>query len=116
MQYTGGEQMEMFQAMPESDVIWTELQKLQGETFRTAKGLEFSYEIRGNELFVNRKDKSITRSTVNLTYRKAMNLLRAGDVVDGPKKLGTFGASYLFPIFLRLGVIPPLDEQLRIPL
>ena len=100
----------------ESDVLWEELAKLQGEPFRTARGLEFRYEIRGNEMFVNRRDKSITRSTVDLTYRNAMKLLRAGDVVDGPKKLGTFGASYLFPIFLRLGVIPPLDEQLRIPM
>lgn len=116
MHFTDSEQLDMFQAMPESDVIWKELAQLQGETFHTAKGLEFTYEIRGNELFVDRKDKSITRSTVNLTYRKAMDLLHSGVVVDGPKKLGTFGASYLFPIFLRLGVIPPLDEQLRIPL
>ena len=116
MLYDSGEQLDMFQAMPESGVIWGELSRFQGETFRTARGLEFTYEIRGNELFVDRKDKSITRSTVDLTYRKAMDLLRAGEVVDGPKKLGTFGASYLFPIFLRLGVIPPLDEQLRIPL
>ena len=100
----------------ESDVLWEEIERLQGEPFRTAKGLEFTYEVRGNEMFVNRRDKSITRSTVDLTYRNAMKLLRAGDVVDGPKKLGTFGASYLFPIFLRLGVIPPLDEQLRIPI
>ena len=108
--------MEKYQSMPESDVLWEELSQMQGETFRTARGLEFTYAIRGNELFVDRKDKSITRSTVDLTYRKAMDLLRAGEVVDGPKKLGTFGASYLFPIFIRLGVIPPLDEQLRIPI
>ena len=116
MLYDGGEQLEMFAPEPESDVLWNELRKLEGETFHTAKGLEYTYEIRGYELFVSRRDKSITRSTVNLTYRKAMDLLRAGEVVDGPKKLGTFGASYLFPIFLRLGVIPPLDEQLRIPI
>ena len=108
--------MDLFQTMPETEVLWQELIQMQGEPFYTAKGLEFHYEIRGNELFVDRKDKSITRSTVNLTYRKAMDLLRAGEVVDGPKKLGTFGSSYLFPIFIRLGVIPPLDEQLRIPI
>ena len=101
---------------PESDVLWGEIERLQGEPFRTAKGLEFRYEVRGNEMFVDRRDKSITRSTVDLTYRKAVELLKRGEIVDGPKKLGTFGASYLFPVFLRLGVIPPLDEQLRIPL
>ena len=113
MTYEDSNQLTMFQAMPESDVLWQELTQLQGEKFRTARGLEFTYEIRGNELFVDRKGKSITRSTVNLTYRKAMDLLRTGGVVDGPKKLGTFGASYLFPIFVQLGVIPPLDEQLK---
>ena len=116
MTYEDANQLTMFQAMPESEVLWKELTDMQGERFRTAKGLEFTYEIRGYELFVDRKDKSITRSTVDLTYRKAMDLLRAGEVVDGPKKLGTFGASYLFPIFIRIGVIPPLDEQLRIPI
>ena len=116
MLYDGGEQLEMFSAAPELDLLWDELRKLEGEAFHTAKGLEFTYEIRGYELFVSRRDKSITRSTVNLTYRKAMELLRAGEIIDGPKKLGTFGASYLFPIFLKLNIIPPLDEQLRIPL
>lgn len=100
----------------ETDVLWDEIAKLEGVPFRTVKGLEFSYVLRGNELFVNRRDKSITRATVELTYRKAMQLLRAGEIIDGPKKLGTFGASYLYPIFLRLGVIPSLDEQLKIPL
>lgn len=100
----------------ESDVLWAEIERLQGEPLRTAKGLEYRYTIRGNEMFVDRRDKSITRSTVDLTYRRATELLRKGEVVDGPKKLGTFGASYLFPIFLRLGVIPPLDEQLRLPI
>lgn len=107
--------MDLFQTMSESEILWEELIRRQGEVFCTARGLEFSYEIRGNELFVNRKDKSITRSTVDLTYRKAMDLLRAGELVDGPKRLGTFGASYLYPIFIQIGVIPPLDEQLRIP-
>lgn len=100
----------------ETDVVWAEIAKLQGETFRTAKGLEFNYEVRGYEIFISRRDKSITRSTVDLTYRRAMELLSAGEIIDGPKKLGTFGASYLYPIFLRLGIIPSLDEQLRIPL
>ena len=111
-----GDQLDMFALLPEPDVLWQEVRKHQGEAFLPAKGLEFTYEIRGYELFVDRKDKSITRSTVDLTYRKAMDLLSAGEVVDGPKKLGTFGASYLFPIFIRIGVIPPLDEQLRIPI
>ena len=40
------------------------LQVHEGETFYTAKGLPFHYLIHGRELFVNRKNKSITISTV----------------------------------------------------
>ena len=80
--------------------LWQQLQQLQGNTFHTARGLEFTYHIAGNELFIDRKEKSITRSTVNMAYRKAVEL----KVVTGPKKLGVFGASYLYPVFLKLGI------------
>ena len=56
-------------------------------------------------MFVSRKDKSITKATVLVAFHKAMELQRGGKGIGGPKKLGTFGASYLFPIFVRLGVI-----------
>lgn len=53
-------------------------------------------------MFVNRKSKSITQATVFMAFRKAMEL---EGTVAGPKKLGTFGASYLYPVFVKLGVI-----------
>lgn len=53
-------------------------------------------------MFVSRKSKSITQATVFMAFRKAMEL---GGVVAGPKKLGTFGASYLYPVFVRIGII-----------
>lgn len=81
--------------------LWSMLIYLQGCVFLTAKGLKFTYKIKGGEMFVNRKSKSITQATVFMAFRKAMEL----GVVSGPKKLGTFGASYLYPIFVRLGVI-----------
>ena len=48
--------------------------------------------------------KSITQSTVFIAFHKALEL---EGIVTGPKKLGTFGASYLYPVFLELGVICP---------
>ena len=36
------------------DFVWPLLQQHQGETFYTAKGLPFTYTIRGGELFVHR--------------------------------------------------------------
>lgn len=53
-------------------------------------------------MFVDRKEKSITRSSVEMAYLKALEM---DGVVTGPKKLGVFGASYLYPVFVRLGVI-----------
>ena len=50
-----------------------------------------------------KKRKSISRSTVELAYTKAME----GEI-KGPKALGVPGAgSYLYLVFLRIGVIKP---------
>ena len=55
----------------------------------------------GNEMWIEGKEKSISRSTVDLAYKNA----RRG-LMTGPKKLGVPGAdSYLYPVFVRFGVI-----------
>lgn len=70
--------------------------------FRTAKGLKFTYRIKGNEMFADLKEKSITKATAELAIVKAPAL---GSNAISQKKLGCFGALYLYPIFVRLGVI-----------
>ncbi len=80
--------------------LWEALALFSGYPFRTAKGLRFRYQLRGGEIKVDRKEKTITRSSVEMAYEKAL----AGPIT-GPKKLGVFGASYLYPVFLRLGVL-----------
>jgi hypothetical protein len=82
--------------------LWQELTYLQGCLFTTSTGLDFTYKIHGGEMFVDRKEKSITRATVMKAYRRVVELDGA---VKGPKVLGTFGASYLFPIFVKMGLI-----------
>ena len=82
--------------------LWQELIYLQGCLFTTSKGLDFTYKIHGGEMFVDRKEKSITRATVMKAYGKVVEL--EGEV-KGPKVLGTFGASYLYPIFVKMGLI-----------
>jgi len=99
------------------DALWDVLVMLEGKSFETAKHLDYSYSIKGYEMFVSRKDKSITRSTVNLSLWNAMELQKAGLPVSGPKKLKTFGASYLYPIFMEIGVIVPGEaEQMALDL
>lgn len=87
-------------------LVWDTLFLFQSCPFQTAKKLEYTYSLKGNEMFVSRKDKSITRATAALALQNALCILREGGLVDGPKKLKTFGASYLYPVFIRIGIIP----------
>lgn len=98
--------------MPDEQWLWDALISHQESEFKTAKGLPFTYTVRGNELFVSRKEKSITRATVNMAYRKALDLQARSQAISGPKMLKTFGASYLYPVFLRIGVIRMQSEQM----
>lgn len=111
--------------------VWKTIIKLQGESFTTSgrgcrPGVEFTYTISrtpatnggrryagesvpgyGNELWVitdgEKHTKSISRSTVELAYSRAVE--KDGDV-PGPKALGIPGAgSYLYAIFVKMGVI-----------
>ena len=90
------------------ELLWETLKLFSGESFQTAKKLEFFYTIKGNEMFISRKEKSVTRATVMIAFRKALEL---GGTVSGPKKLGCFGASYLYPVFIRIGVIQSIEEK-----
>ena len=94
---------------PEEFRLWDILIENQDKAYYTYKGLEFHYRIAGNEMFVDRKKKSITRACINKAYRQAVEL----KTVEGPKKLGVFGASYIFPIFLSLGICTPAGRSLR---
>ena len=83
------------------EALWTTLIAFEGYPFYTVKGLKFTYSIKGKELFVSRKEKSITKATVELAFVKAVEL---DGKVSGPKKIRCFGASYLYSVFVRLGV------------
>lgn len=112
--------------------LWKKIIEMEGVQFTTSgrgsrPGVQFTYTISrtpstgggrrytgesidgyGNELWImnadgSRKDKSISRSTVELAYSKAIEM---NGKVSGPKKLGIpGGGSYLYPIFVKLGII-----------
>ena len=48
--------------------MWEAVRLLDGQTLTTVKGLPFAITVKGNELFVSRKNKSITRATVVEAY------------------------------------------------
>lgn len=91
---------------PEEAELWKSITSHAGETFTTSgrgkrPGIQFTYSIRGAEMFVSTRSKSITRATILFAYRKVKNL----DDVPGPKSIGVHGDSYIFAVFKALGVI-----------
>lgn len=97
---------------PQEKWLWAKIKEYEGHTFKTARGLPYTYSIKTNaageqlgEIYFSRRDgKTITRSTILLAYRRAVEM---GGVVSGPKKLGCFGASYIWPVFVEMGIITP---------
>ena len=92
--------------------LWKTVTAFEGYPFLTAKGLRFSYAVkRGKnglptaEIEIDRKEKTITKATICLAFRKALELQRHQGYISGPKQIGGFGASYLYPMFLRFGII-----------
>lgn len=86
--------------------IWDLIVVFEGYPFKTYKGLQFRYHVKGNEIFVDRKENSkfITKSSVEVAVKEAVKL-RAQEITDyGPKKLKVFGSSYLWAIFKRFGL------------
>lgn len=57
---------------------------------------------------MNRKKKTITKATVLVFVNRVLQMNNVGEQITGSKKIGTFGASYLFAIFKRFGLINPL--------
>lgn len=88
------------------ELLWQVLCALEQGFFYTVKSISFTYIIRGHEMFVDRKEKSITQATVGLAAQRVLEKQAQGIDITGPKKIGTFGASYLYPIFQQIGLIP----------
>ena len=89
---------------PTEENLWAAIEAFEGYPFSTEKGLSFQYYVKGGEIFFSRKEKSVTRATAMKAFSQARQIQKDEGCVSGPKKLGTFGASYLYPVFLRLGV------------
>ena len=128
------EDLKMHRGLPEETVfLWKAICAFENYPFTTSgrggkPGVDFSYSISapggpggrkysgpevpgfGNEMWVIvdgvKKEKSISRFTADLAYKNALKLMDTVGDVKGPKSLGVPGAgSYLYPVFVRIGVI-----------
>ena len=114
-------------------LLWDVVVAYQNQPLRTLSGLEFSYTVKhkkngeySGELLVSRKEtsKTLTRSSVMLAFHKVLEQIEVtekdGTVLftppsyKGPKAIGPiFGISYIFSLFLALGLIKTADRNIR---
>lgn len=109
-----------------SEKLWKCIIAFENDTFTTSgrgnrPGIMFTYTVTkavgasgrhydgtaipgyGNEIRIEGKTKSISRSTVELGYKRVQEM---GGIVKGPRSLEIPGAgSYLYSLFLRFGMI-----------
>ncbi len=88
--------------------LWDVIQDHQGKTFLTKKGLPFTYAIKGGELFTDRRERSITRSTFEKAYEKLIKDQTGENpplAIVGPKTLNVYGAPYVWAVFTGIGLI-----------
>lgn len=85
------------------EALWQLLLRHQGRQFHTAKNLAFTYVIRGGEMFVDRRSKSITRATISKAFARVRE--DTDHSIRGPKALNCFGAPYVWALFAALGVV-----------
>ena len=84
------------------DTLWDLLSEHQNEPFYTVKKLPFSYIIKGGELFVDRRTKSITKAT----FQQALDRIAENpDKVIGPKSLNVFGAPYIWALLKAFEIV-----------
>ena len=90
---------------PEELELWNSILAYQNHPLTTSgrgsrPGIAFTYSIRGAEMFVSSRSKSITRATILYAYRKVK-----GKEISGPKAIGVHGDSYIYAVFKAIGVI-----------
>lgn len=94
--------------------LWDMIQENQGKSFLTKKGLPFTYSIKGGELFTDRRERSITRSTFETAYEKLLKDQTGENAprkIVGPKTLNVYGAPYVWAVFMGIGVIGEDSHQ-----
>ena len=91
--------------------LWSTLAVFEGYPFQTAAGQRYYYTIKGNEMFFSCDDKSVSQANVYMALETVIKLQKTGTRITVPEMLKCFGASYLYPVFKRLGVIRDGEEN-----
>lgn len=88
--------------------LWKAVDAFQDYSFTAANGLKFSYTLKDGGMFIEKSAVSIRKADAELAYKRAVEMNR---IVKDSKKLGVFGADYLYPVFVRIGVIQHSEKR-----
>ena len=91
--------------------LWNVVELFACYPFKTTEGSKFSYSVRGNEMYINRDTLVITLETVDAAYQEVLKLSSRGVDITESKQIDSLVASYLFPMFVRFGIIKRIDTE-----
>ena len=89
-------------SLEKEKMLWDVIVLHAGCIFYTISGKRFRYKIKENEMILDCSNNILTKDVVIKSFHKVMNMECK---VSGPKQLGGNGASYIFSVFSRIGVI-----------
>ena len=95
----------------DNDSLWDAIIAREHKTFKTHRGKVFTYHIKTDKagvqqgsLVIDNNRVEITRATVLLAYHRALEVQEKNGYVKNPGKLGSYGAVYLYPVFIDIGI------------
>lgn len=90
------------------ETLWNTIRVFSGYFFETAEGKRFCYNVSGDEILVLKSRESITRADVTIALKE---ILKLNGVVESLQNMKVPGAGYLYPVFLRFGLIRRKGES-----
>lgn len=90
------------------ETLWNTIKVFSGYFFETSEGERFCYSVSGDEILISKRKESITRVDVNIALEEILEL---NGEVSSLQKLKAPGAGYLYPVFLRFGLIRRKGES-----
>lgn len=90
------------------ETLWNTIKVFSGYFFETSEGKRFCYNVSGDEILVLKSRESITRADVTIALKE---ILKLNGVVESLQNMKVPGAGYLYPVFLRFGLIRRKGES-----
>ena len=84
------------------DAVWSTMKLFQEYTFYTVDHHKFRYTMSDDEIIINGNDKKIEKALVDTAIKK---VIAKEKFISGQEEMDVPDAEYLYPIFIRIGII-----------